>query len=155
MWVFGPGPTLSGRREAELVGKVGADRGQTPPLVGKLSSSLPERLFGGEQSGNGPRSLENEVSEVSLFGDVGDGSGSGASSREPEGCFLRREARTVTGETTGKNGETLPLTGELWSARPGRLNAGKGSGNGCRNAENESPAGLSEDRRRSRPRSEK
>ena len=136
-------------------GETTGKNGETLPLTGELSSACPEPLFGGEQSGNGLRSLENEVSEVSLFGDVGDGSGSGASSREPEGCFLRREARTVTGETTGKNGETLPLTGELWSARPGRLNAGKGSGNGCRNAENESPAGLSEDRRRSRPRSEK
>ena len=73
---------MTARTEAEFVGKVGADRGQAPPLLGKLSSSCPERLFGGEQSGNGPRSLENEVSEVSLFGGAGAGSGSGASRRE-------------------------------------------------------------------------
>ena len=77
------------------MGKVGADRGQTPPLVGKLSSSLPERLFGGEQSGNGARSLENEVSEVWSFFNVG-----GAEVVVPvwgvgKWVFLRREAAEV------------------------------------------------------------
>ena len=54
-----------------MMGETTGKNGETPPVTGELSSTCPELFGGGEEKGNGPRSLENEVSEVWSFFNVG------------------------------------------------------------------------------------
>ena len=109
---FGTRAVHDSSEARRVTGKTTGKNGETPPLTGELSSTCPEPLFGGEQSGNGARSLENEVSEVSLFGDAGDGSGSGGSRREAEGGFLRREATRSGGKPSGKRWQPVATKGK-------------------------------------------